>query len=516
VTGVRCGLTVALLFGSALLWSADEAGAAKCATGRNHGAVQKLAGTRPALRLPAALRVPAPVATSANVYTTEHFRVLWGDGFDHNDPDWQVGNSGLPGWVETLAQALEEAYAAQAAMGFPAPYGSATYYLDAYVGNTGAVVDGNTISIGASYYAYTEIDRDYDVAYFVFNDDFSAYTANELDVLRATAAHELFHAVQRALGYPWDAESTRDGPDYISDARWNEEGWWLEASATWVEEMTFPEVNDYASYVQTFLAAPHTALNSMDGLREYGAAIFAGYLWQRHGGAGLIRSVFEDAYVTATGPERVEGALRGLLGTDLEDVVAEFWTHAADPSPSVWPDAALFKSATSPYWLATPGALPATLWPAAQERPKRFGANLMRVPAAELPAWFGMEWLNAGARWRVAVRGGESSEVELHTPGQAAPFWVGASAPGYTYVAVVNVASGALAEHYVIELGDDGLIDETVQWRQAGGGGAVTPDPVDPVDPVDPGDSTPVDSSEPSNLQHFLNEGGCFLRALGQ
>lgn len=501
---MRRGQLAALLLGSALLLSVGEAGAAKCATGRNLSGVERILPARPLRRglTPAALRVAAPVTTTANVHTTEHFRVLWGDRFDAGDPDWQVGGSGLPIWIETLAESLEAAYAAQTALGFPAPYGSDTYYLDAYGGNTGAVVDGNTISIGSSFYAYTEIDRDYRVAYFVFNDDFSAHTANELAVLRATAAHELFHAVQRALGYPWDAESSWDGADYISDARWNEEGWWLEASATWVEEMTFPEVNDYASYVQEFLAAPHQALNSMDGLREYGAAIFAGYLWQRHGGAGLIQAVFEDAYATATGPERVEGALRGLLGADLEDVIAEFWANAANPSPSVWPDAALFTSAESPHLLATLETLPATVWPAAQERPKRFGANLLRIPSADLPARFGMEWLNAGARWRVAVRGGEPAGVELHTPDQAVPFWAGTPGPGYTYVAVVNVSAGTGAEHYAIELGDDGRIDANSQWRTASVGG---------TDPSDPGNS-----SEPTASDRFLSNGGCFLKLLSR
>jgi hypothetical protein len=404
---------------------------------------------------------------NASAYVTEHFRVLWGDGFDADDPHWQDPNdTGVPTWVETIGEALESAYDVQTGLGFPGPYGVDTYFIDAYVGNTGVVADGQVITIGSSYYAYTEIDGDYAVAFFVFNDDFSRHTNDELGVLRATAAHELFHAVQRAMGYPWDDEVL------IPNARWNREGWWLEASATWLEEITEPEVNDYVGYVQSFLSFPQLSLDSLDGLREYGAAIFAGYLWQLHGGAGLIRTVYENAY-----SKQLEGAMRGAIaaqgGGELEDVVARFWARAANPGADVWPDAARFGR---PPWLASSWSLPVTAYPTGTAGPQRFGANLIRVPAADLPAPVGMDWSDPAASWRIAVADGSASGAEVVSPVAGVAGEVNGSGVGtWAYLAIVNVTASNGAQTFVVEVGDDGLINDGVQWREGDGSGGPAP-----------------------------------------
>ncbi len=53
---------------------------------------------------------------------------------------------------------------------FSTPYGVADYYIDVYVANTGVVVEGINITLSSDYYAYTDIDSDFQVSFFVFNE----------------------------------------------------------------------------------------------------------------------------------------------------------------------------------------------------------------------------------------------------------------------------------------------------------------------------------------------------------
>ena len=466
------GLTIG--FAALLAVSANTAWAQRCGTGMRGVPGRGIAALRPLARGVIAYREVAPAPTETiggdpvQVHVTEHFRVIWGDAVPPNDPHWtDPDGDGVPVWVDELAKALEYAYEVQTDEGFPEPYGVSAYYLDVYIGNTGVRIydattrQWQTLSIGANFYAYTEIDPRLGVAWFVFNDDFSAYTRNELSVLRATAAHELFHAVQRAMDYPWDDSLL------IPDSRWVGEAWWLEASATWAEEVTVPEIDDYVVYANEFLASPHLPLASTDGLREYGAAVFAGYLWELYGGTALFRDVFENAYASQLEPALRDALILhgagGQAADVLENVVAGFWVEAAAPSTTIWEDAEAFRGARL---LATATQFPVTVYPGSFDQPGRLGANLIRVPATLLPTVVGMDWLTPGSEWRIAVLGFGGGRVEVYSPRAGVPLQgVGTGGSGWAYCAVVNTSPVAGTDQYVLEMGGDGVIDDGVQWR---------------------------------------------------
>lgn len=281
------------------------------------------------------LRQPAPILTQgALCLTTPHFRIFWGDNYHSPDPEWAPSdNNGIPVWIDVLATALENAYGTQVNLGFSTPYGVADYYLDVYVANTGVRVEGVEITLSSDYYAFTDIDTDYDVSYFVFNNDFSAHTDDALGVLRATAAHELFHAVQR-VDYPWDDNVL------TPDERFKDEVWWFEATATWMETVCEPDVDDYIQYIQAFLAQPHRGITYANGKREYGAAMFAGYLWLEYGGPRLWQDIFKRAFEKGV-EQAIQDALSKRNLPSLEDVVARFWTLSGHPE-NTWPDGARF------------------------------------------------------------------------------------------------------------------------------------------------------------------------------
>jgi len=421
--------------------------AGRCATGLRHEKPGRFDAVQPLPRR-AAFREVAPVPTrNATAFVTEHFRLLWGSEYDRSDPDWADGDgNGRPDWVDATASALEYAYQKVIDLGFPAPYGSDAgippdgYYLDVYFANTGVEVysteQGRWISVTVpnDYYAYTEIDNDYGVAYFVFNDDFSLHADDERSVLRATAAHELFHAVQRSLGYPWDDEAA------VPDPRWRDEGWWFEATATWMEEVVTPDVDDYVTYVRKFLAHPEAPLNSQDGLHEYGAAIFPGFLWLRYGGADFWNEVFSRAY--DKGLETVlDEALLARAGVPLADAVAAFWTLAAHPE-DFWPDGERFRATRAPVLARSVSTLPLTYASSSSSAPARYGANLFRAESAPSGVDVSFSSPHPVTARLAFSRGGESLPQVVEVSEGDTRVDIPGSGP--LYVAVMNEASSDL------------------------------------------------------------------------
>jgi hypothetical protein len=116
--------------------------------------------------------------------------------------------------------------------------------------------------------------------YCVLDDDFARaqFGARPSKSLRVTAAHEFFHAIQFAYDYA-------------------EDGWMMEATATWAEERIADDVNDnrqYLPYGQ--VSKPGKALDTYDrqGFSQYGNWVFFEYLSQRYGTA-IVRKIWENA-----------------------------------------------------------------------------------------------------------------------------------------------------------------------------------------------------------------------------
>ena len=133
------------------------------------------------------------------------------------------------------------------------------YYGFAYPESVGAVTTSS----------YLEIDNN-------FTDPGYKQT-RELDALRVTIAHEFHHAIQ--FGY----YATFDG------------SWWQESTSTWMEEVAYPQIDDYLQYLTYFLGEPQRALNSgvYRSLHTYGSAIFSFFLDQRYG-RELNRLIWEE------------------------------------------------------------------------------------------------------------------------------------------------------------------------------------------------------------------------------
>lgn len=130
-------------------------------------------------------------------------------------------------------------------------------------------------------YGYCTLDPEESSSYCALDNDFSRlqYGNTPINSLRATAAHEYFHAVQ----FAYDA---------------TEDSWLMEGSAVWAEEQAYDAVNDYLQYVRgdsvITNSYPPVDEDSVHNLRVYSAMLFFEHLTQTLG-VTRMRDVWEAA-----------------------------------------------------------------------------------------------------------------------------------------------------------------------------------------------------------------------------
>jgi hypothetical protein len=225
-----------------------------------------------------------------------HVCVHWVNTTSDAPPTTDLNHNVLPDQVDRTLAAFETAWRIEVIrMGFRAPLsdGSSADHgpndmLDVYLADVGAsglagYVATDDPNANDDAYPY----RNYS-AYIVVDDDFSTAqlgSSGGLGGLRATAAHEFFHAVQ----YAYDS---------------SEDPWLTEGTAVWMEDEVADDVNANRRWLRSSaIEHPWVPVDSSRGLNEYGAWIFWRFLTESAGGQGddptLIRRVWDLA---ADGP----------------------------------------------------------------------------------------------------------------------------------------------------------------------------------------------------------------------
>ncbi|MFA6107888.1 MAG: MXAN_6640 family putative metalloprotease [Candidatus Latescibacterota bacterium] len=224
--------------------------------------------------------------------------------------------NGRPDYVDEVAATLDQTWALQVdSLRFGEPpsdgvLGGGPEY-DVHLVELGRVrAYGYTYpeTSGATTYSYLELDNNYTDAIY-------AQTRGR-DALHVTVAHEFSHALQ--FGY-------YQGSDGI---------WWQEATSTWMEEVAYPEVDDYLQYVSSFLLEPERSLDSGSRLTStdfhvYGAALFAHFLQHRYE-RDLIRRLWAEIAARANAHlEHFDRVLRTVTSGGLGTATAEFsvWNY---------------------------------------------------------------------------------------------------------------------------------------------------------------------------------------------
>ena len=240
-----------------------------------------------------------------NVKETNHFAIKWGQFDDFSNKD-----------IEVLADALEKSWEHEVeTLNYPPPFGADTFKTNVYIGNTHEDIP----DISNASKAYTQVD-DQGYAYLVFSPRY----LGQHDELQATAAHELFHAIQ------WHANADYEfGPTSAAS-------WYWEATAVWMESEVYPEVEDYASHIASFLFYPEIALNefqipetgSLAETHAYGAFLFPQYLVEHGPGADIIRRSFTETQGESD-PLNVLDRLLRPSGSSIDSIFFSFSEHNA-------------------------------------------------------------------------------------------------------------------------------------------------------------------------------------------
>jgi len=279
------------------------------------------------------------LCTADNCY---HWTTTGVDAVDPSDGD----ADGVPDYVESVRDTVDGVHDTYVAAGYRAPkpdgVAGGNAKTDIYLEN---VHDQGAYGYCTSDMPNGPVGGPFDAwAYCVLDNDYSADefpTNTPLENLQVTAAHEYFHAVQ--FGY---------------DAY--EDGWLMEATATWAEDELFPDVDDNLQYLpESPLVKPGQPLDTFnDAGAQYGTWIFFRFLTEgitaSEGGLPtLVRDIWRRADGAAGG--RDEYSIQAVANTlddygyDLTSVYAIF--AAANRAPTWWYD----EAAANRYPTVAPG-----------------------------------------------------------------------------------------------------------------------------------------------------------------
>lgn len=202
---------------------------------------------------------------------------------------------GVPDIINKWADYFEEAWATEIIkLGYREPTGTDYFLYDVYIANTADNIlkndDDQTPTLGYNFLGLTSSYCDNNgcksnlpdaYSYIVVNNYF-----NDSDTMKITAAHEFFHAIQ--FSYPginlWFSSANH---------------WWVEATATWMEEVVYDEVNEYYSRVRSWLKVPWVSLKYSGNEylnHEYGDVLYVLFMTDVYlnGDRNFVKYVWES------------------------------------------------------------------------------------------------------------------------------------------------------------------------------------------------------------------------------
>jgi hypothetical protein len=224
-------------------------------------------------------------------YDTSGIHEVYGAGVDLNPAD------GHPDYVNRTGEYLDYIWAYEVdTIGLQPPPSDGWYpgggdsrydvYLVASLGNAYGLTQPDSFQAGnpQSYTSWIELRTSYTI--FGYPDQYYP--------LKVTAAHEFFHTIH--LGYDAYEPFLPDMSDYNP--------WWLEASAVWMEDVVFDDVNDYISYLPYFFRYPWLSLTAHDPTWQnmvrvyhmYASCVWPIYLSERFGIGPINTAIIKDIW----------------------------------------------------------------------------------------------------------------------------------------------------------------------------------------------------------------------------
>ena len=205
-------------------------------------------------------------APSPNNIFYIHYDLSGGDAPSQND----INSNGIPDYIDEVGIAAEHSLdIITNQLGFETFIPDDDGIYDIYIEDRGPGsygvnyldIDNMGNPLGGS--SYIEIDNKFEQG---------EYFTTGLSAMRVTVAHELFHAIQRS---------------YQIHPTFNI--FLYEMTSTWIEDIAYPDVNDYIYWTDTFFDNPEQAISDTDG---YSIALYGHYLTSVVN-SGIIKEIWE-------------------------------------------------------------------------------------------------------------------------------------------------------------------------------------------------------------------------------
>ncbi len=227
--------------------------------------------------------------TVENGFFRFHYTLTGDDAVSSKDSD----ENGIPDYVDLIVETFSDIGAIDFdSLGYVRPPGDSWFTQTDNGGSDH--YDVYIFELESGYYGYVQAedyasnqtvgsrgDNEYSdetetramTTFMALRNNYDDFPGVEEEIIQVTSAHEFFHAVQ--YGYDgWEA------------------GWLLEATAVWMEERHYDDVNDCYQFLKEFFKNPEWGINH-DTDRGYGSYIYFSYLTENQTDDDLIKSIFE-------------------------------------------------------------------------------------------------------------------------------------------------------------------------------------------------------------------------------
>ncbi len=227
------------------------------------------------------------VIVQSIISPAKHFRIHYTTDNTNCDPNTlgscdavptiDTNNNNIPDYVEKFADILDNVWKKEIdELGYDAPPSDGTEggdcLLDVYLADLDA-------------YGYTQVDtgKPASTVYMIFENDFAGFPSSQEDSMKVTAAHEFFHTIQFQIA---------DDPAPLGC--YDCQGWWMEASATWMEDQIYPDANDYVNYLDQWFQHQELPLYTYgSGIFQYGTSVWIKHMTEKYG-SKFVYDVWND------------------------------------------------------------------------------------------------------------------------------------------------------------------------------------------------------------------------------
>ncbi|MFT5367701.1 MAG: hypothetical protein ACI8V2_002662 [Candidatus Latescibacterota bacterium] len=298
--------------------------------------------------------------------------------------------NGIPDYVDETIKAFDASWDRQITqLGYNPPPSDGDGVYDIYISSLGTQsVYGLTWPGGSDTVipSHIEIDNNFT--------DANVYFTQGIDGLKVTAAHEFFHAIQ--FGYYADFGAS----------------WWQEMTATWMEDVVYPDINDFYAYLPGRLNDPEASIDA-GGIHPFGGAVYAHHMEQVYG-IDAVRIVWESLLSRAPKNYQLSEINLAMPGGEFANVLPRYavWNYLTNTRarPNYYVEAADILSVKHRDLGASgSGTGSATV--------DHLGATYVRVETAGLSGGLrGIFTLSSASSWTFVVALVQASRIELLWP----------------------------------------------------------------------------------------------------